>query len=102
MDDLDKYLADLRGLRGGMLGAIPEFSDKDGRTTAEVLFLFEDPGKSGAAESGVVDRDNDDSSAAAFLSSILFHPPRLLDYKSPLFCSAHAMHSAFNVRGRLT
>ena len=66
MDDLDRCLADLRGLRRGMPGAIPKFSDKDGRTTAEVLFLFEDPGKSGAAVSGVVDRDNDDPTAAAF------------------------------------
>jgi hypothetical protein len=66
MDALVEYLAGLRDLRRDMPGDIPRFSDKDGRTKAKVLFLFEDPGKSGAAESGEVDRDNDDPSAKAF------------------------------------
>lgn len=66
MDALDEYLADLRDRRRGKTGDIPRFSDKDGRTKAKALFLFEDPGKSGAAKSGVVDRDNDDPSAEAF------------------------------------
>lgn len=66
MDDLDKYLEELRNRRTGMFGDIPRFSDKDGRTAAQVLFLFQDPGKSGAAKSGVVDRCNKDPSAASF------------------------------------
>jgi hypothetical protein len=65
-DALDKYLNDLRELRGDMPGSIPRFSEKDGRTEAKVLFLFQDPGRSGAAVSGVVDRDNDDHTAKAF------------------------------------
>lgn len=66
MDALDEYLKEVRKLRGGMPGDIPRFSDKDGKTAAQALFLFQDPGRSGAAESGVVDRDNDDPSAEAF------------------------------------
>jgi hypothetical protein len=49
-----------------MEGDIPTFSVKDGRTKAKVLFMFQDPGKSGAADSGVVDRDNNDPSAKTF------------------------------------
>lgn len=66
MDALDRYLSQLKELRDGMPGDIPAFSDKDGRTSARMLFLFQDPGRSGAAKSGVVDRDNDDPSAKAF------------------------------------
>lgn len=66
MDALDKYEAELKKLRTNMLGGIPRFSAKEGRTEAQVLFLFQDPGKSGAAKSGVVDRDNDGPSAEAF------------------------------------
>src|ERR687890_1430069 len=66
MDKLDEYLSDLEVLRQGMKGDIPRFSEKDGRTEAKVLFLFQDPGRSGAAASGVVDRDNDDHTAKAF------------------------------------
>lgn len=66
MDALDEYLAWLREQRGVMSGDVPRFSDKDGRTAARVLFLFQDPGNSGAARSGVVDRCNDGPSAKAF------------------------------------
>jgi hypothetical protein len=66
MDKLDEYLNDLRKLRRGRAGDIPAFSVKDGRTEAEALFLFQDPGNSGAADSGVVDRDNKDESAKVF------------------------------------
>ena len=66
MDALDEYLKELRELREDMPGDIPRFSDKDGGLAAQVLFLFQDPGKSGAEKSGVVDRCNDDPSAAAF------------------------------------
>lgn len=66
MDQLDEYLNDLRKRRKGMDGFIPTFSVKDGRTKAKALFLFQDPGKSGAERSRVVDRDNDDESAKLF------------------------------------
>jgi hypothetical protein len=67
MDKLDEYLNDLRKLRRGRTGDIPTFSIKDGGTKGKVLFLFQDPGNSGAADSGVVDRDNKDESAKLFI-----------------------------------
>lgn len=66
MDALEKYRGKLRELPDDRHSTIPWFSDKDGRTAAQALFLFQDPGKSGAAKSGVADRDNEDPSAKAF------------------------------------
>jgi hypothetical protein len=66
-DELDRYLDDLRELRAGRPGRIPTFSVRDGRTKAKVLFLFQDPGHSGAMKGkSEVDRDNDDDSARMF------------------------------------
>ncbi len=66
MDKLDEYLEEVRRLRNGREDEIPVFDDEDGRTDARVLFLFQDPGKSGAERSGKVGRTNDDPSARTF------------------------------------
>ena len=66
MDKLDEYLEEVRKLRSGMEDDIPVFDDEDGRTDARVLFLFQDPGKSGAAKSRRVSRTNEDPSARTF------------------------------------
>lgn len=64
MDQLDVYLDELREYKER--DDIPQFSSKDGRTKAKVLFLQRDPGNSGASKSGVVDRDNDYRTAKNF------------------------------------
>ncbi len=66
MDKLDEYLEGVRKLRSGREDEIPVFDNEDGRTDARVLFLFQDPGKSGAERSGRVSRTNDDPSARTF------------------------------------
>lgn len=65
LDALDLYLEDVKRVHVGKLIDLPEFSRYDGRVEARVLLLFQDPGRSGAAVSGVVDRGNDDPSAKA-------------------------------------
>lgn len=64
MDQLDVYLDELRKYKEGH--DIPQFSSKDGRTKAKVLFLQRDRGNSGASKSGVVGRDNDYRTAKNF------------------------------------
>jgi hypothetical protein len=67
--DLDAYLADLRDKEGSRGAKIPKFDPNDGGIEAKILFLFQDPGKSGAAlegGSGMVSRDNKDPSANLF------------------------------------
>jgi hypothetical protein len=66
VDKLDRYLEEVRKLRSGRGDDIPVFDDDDGRTDARVLFLFQDPGKSGAERSGRVSRTNEDPSARTF------------------------------------
>jgi hypothetical protein len=56
----------LRKLRQGRPGDILNFSDKNGRTAAKALLLIQEPTNSGAAASGVVDRDNKYESARLF------------------------------------
>ena len=64
MDALDEYRQYVMKMRDGEPGGLPEFSREDGRAAARVLLLFQDPGRSGAETTGVVDRDNPDPSAA--------------------------------------
>lgn len=59
-------MQELGQLAGGRADSVPRFCDRDGRTAAEVLFLLQDPGRSGATKSGVVCRENDDATARAF------------------------------------
>jgi hypothetical protein len=66
MDKFGEYLEEVRKLRSGMEDDIPVFDDEDDRTDARVLFLFQDPGKSGAAKSWRVSRANEDPSALTF------------------------------------
>lgn len=63
MDKLDKYVEELRQSKGD---GIPTFSPHDGRTEAKVLFLLQDPGKSGASQTDVADRGNPGSTAKNF------------------------------------
>jgi uracil-DNA glycosylase len=63
MDALERYRRAIREREGEW---VPYFSEKDGWTDAEVLFLFQDPGNSGAMKSEEVDRDNLDDSARRF------------------------------------
>ncbi len=63
MDELDKYVEDLRQSKGPK---VPSFSTEDGRTNAKILFLLQDPGKSGASKTNIVDRDNHDPTAKRF------------------------------------
>jgi hypothetical protein len=64
VDRLDEYLAKLMCITGR--DDIPRFSPKDGRLDATVLFFQQDPGRSGASSSGIVDRDNDGPTARNF------------------------------------
>lgn len=64
MDELEVYVDKLKRSTG--YNEIPQFSQKDGRTKAKILFLHRDPGNSGASMTGVVDRDNPKITAKNF------------------------------------
>ena len=74
---LTVYAAELRSMNRG---DVPDFDPLNGGTEAEILFLFEKPGRL-AARSGFISRNNDDPTAEAtfdFLQKARLKPSQFL------------------------
>lgn len=76
VEPLNEYAAKLRSSKGAGGEGVPYFTSKEGGAEAKILYLLQDPGRSGASRSGYMDPDNKGPTAKNFREAKAGMDPR--------------------------